>query len=320
MMNPTRSLTDVQGLKVGSAEDMTALTGCTVVLTEATGAVCGVDVRGSSPGTRETDLLNPINMIEKVHAILLSGGSAYGLDAAGGVMRYLEEQGIGHRAGRGVVPIVPAAVLFDLEAGDFHRRPDADMAYAACQAANLSVREGNVGAGAGATVGKIRGMEYCSKSGQGTWSYTMPGSDLTVSALVAVNSLGDVIDPRDGSIIAGVRDDRGQIIGTEIAFKAMSATAPEAGTNTTIGVVASNARLNKSQANKVAQMAHDGLARSISPIHTLHDGDTIFALATGEVEADVSVVGFISQQVMMRAVVRAVQTAETVLNFRCWRD
>ncbi|MDO4540057.1 MAG: P1 family peptidase [Syntrophomonadaceae bacterium] len=313
-------LTDVKGLQVGVMQDMEALTGCTVVLTGEQGVVCGVDVRGAAPGTRETDLLDPGNLVSTVHAVMLSGGSAYGLAAASGVMRYLEERGVGHAVQGGVVPIVPAAVLYDLAAGSFSRRPDPEMGYEACARAGIEVPEGNFGAGAGATVGKLCGMGTCTKSGQGSWSVAMPDG-LTVGALVAVNALGDVM-AQNGDIIAGVRDIGGRIIGTEAAYQAMTGMSSQlnpAG-NTTIAVVASNARFNKAQARRVAQMAHDGLARSISPIHTMHDGDTIFALATGEIEADVSLVGHLSAQVLAKAVRRAVQNAVTVQGLRCCKE
>jgi len=316
-----KSITDVKGIKVGSREDLKALTGCTVVLTGPEGAVCGVDVRGSAPGTRETDLLSPVNMIEKVHAVVLSGGSAFGLDAACGVMDFLEERGIGYPVGPTVVPIVPAAVLFDLGVGDYRVRPDRQMGYLACKDAGDEVREGNVGAGAGATVGKIRGYDYCTKSGLGSWSVTLE-SGLTVGAIVAVNAVGDVIDPSSGKIIAGARKDGGQgFLGTTEALKKAGIPVRyNKGANTTIGVIACNARLDKSRVNKIAQMAHDGLARVINPVHTMHDGDTIFALATGELTADVDLVGCLAQEVLAEAVLRAVYSAETIQGYRCYKD
>jgi len=315
------SITDVKGIKVGSMEDLKALTGCTVVLAGREGAVCGVDVRGSSPGTRETDLLSPVNAIEKIHAVVLSGGSAFGLDAACGVMDFLEEKGIGYPVGPTVVPIVPAAILFDLEVGDYRVRPDRRMGYLACKNAGREVREGNVGAGAGATVGKIRGYEYCTKSGLGSWSATL-NSGLTVGAVVAVNALGDVVDPYSGQVIAGVRDDegRGFLRTAEVWKNTDGVLQYRKGTNTTIGVIACNAKLSKSQAAKVAQMAHDGLARVINPVHTTYDGDTIFVLATGEMIADVNVVGCLAQEVLAESVMRAVYSAETVQGYKSCRD
>lgn len=314
------SITDVEGITVGSREDMDALTGCTVILAGKKGAVCGVDVRGSAPGTRETDGLAPINMIDRVHGILLSGGSAYGLDAAGGVMKYLEEIGVGHQTGPTVVPIVPAAVIFDLAVGSCRVRPDKEMGYRAARDAGIHVREGNVGAGTGATVGKIRGYEYCTKSGLGSWSITLENG-LAVGAIVAVNAFGDVVDEQ-GKIIAGVRDnDRRTFIGTEAAWmKNMAVGGLGIATNTTIAVIACNAKLDKSCMTKVAQMAHDGLARVINPIHTMCDGDTVFALCTGVIPADVSLVGYLAAQVLSRAVLRAVNAAETVPGYRCCRD
>lgn len=315
------SITDVKGITVGTCENLEALTGCTVVLTGSEGMVCGVDVRGSAPGTRDTDILSPENLIEKVHGVLLTGGSAYGLDAAGGVMAYLEERNVGYFVGRTVVPIVPAAVIFDLGIGDFRVRPDREMGYQACCNAGLQVKEGNVGAGTGATVGKIRGFEYCCKGGQGT-SSKVGANGLIVAALAVVNAVGDVVNPSTGEIIAGVRgDDPGFFLGTEKAWHQLGGILRlHKPTNTAIAVVASNARFTKSQATKVAQMAHDGLARAISPAHTLHDGDTVFALASGEVESDVSYVGYLTQQVLADAIVRAVLQAETVQGIRSCRD
>lgn len=314
------SITDVKGIKVGSVQDLNALTGCTVVLAGPEGAVCGVDVRGSAPGTRETDLLSPLNMVEKVHAVVLSGGSAFGLDAACGVMDYLEAQEIGHPVGPTVVPIVPAAVLFDLGVGDYHVRPDRKMGWEACLQAGLEVQEGNVGAGAGATVGKLRGYEHCTKSGLGSWSISLENG-LTVGAIVAVNAFGDVIDPRNGRIIAGVRNDDGSLLGTARAWKNLKGVIPfQRATNTTIAVVACNAELDKSRATKLAQMAHNGLARSINPIHTMCDGDTVFALATGEMAGDVNVIGYLAQEALAQAVLRAVYAAQSIPGIQACRD
>jgi L-aminopeptidase/D-esterase-like protein len=315
-----KSINDVKGLTVGSWEDENALTGCTVILTGREGAVCGVDVRGSAPGTRETDALAPLNMIEKVHAILLTGGSAFGLDAAGGVMEFLEEQGIGHPVGATVVPIVPAAVLFDLGIGSWKIRPDRKAGYTACANAGRKIKEGNTGAGMGATVGKIRGYEYCTKSGLGSWSISLENG-FTVGALVVVNAFGDVIDPREG-IIAGVRNDEGNgFMGTKKAWLHLEGkTMVPIGTNTTLAVVACNGDFDKCKATKIAQMAHNGLARAINPIHTMYDGDTVFALATGEMAADVNVAGYMAQEALSRAVLRAVYAAETIQGIRSLRD
>ena len=317
-------LTAVAGLEVGHFTDTRRPTGCTVVLARD-GAVGGVDVRGASPGTRETELLAPINAIDKVHAITLAGGSAFGLDAASGVMRWLDERGIGATIAAPpgdsapppfVVPIVPAAILFDLWVGDARIRPDAAAGYAACQAATHdAVAEGNVGAGAGASVGKLFGIARAMKGGIGTASIEVGG--ITVAALVAVNAIGDVVDPRTGRIVAGARSEDGRsLVGTMRALRRGELPARldprhSAGTATTIAVVATDAALTKAEATKVAQMAHDGLARSINPVHTMTDGDTIFALATGERqgEPNVLLVGALAADVMSEAIVRAALSA-----------
>ena len=279
------SITDVPGVKVGHSEDLKGGTGCTVVIFE-NGAVSGVDVRGGAPGTRETDLLNPVNMIEEVHAVFLSGGSAFGLDGATGVMKYLEEQEIGFDVGFTKIPIVPAAVLFDLEVGDFKIRPDANMGYTACINASANeVKQGNVGAGMGATVGKILGIEYSMKSGIG--SASIKHGDLIIGAIVAVNSFGDVIDAESGKIIAGALTvDKKNFINTISYFK-NNVIAPDQikgfPSNTTIGLIATNAKISKAGATKVAMMTQNGLARTIVPVHTMFDGDTIFCCGTGEV-------------------------------------
>lgn len=314
------SITDVRGITVGSWEDKTALTGCTVVLTGREGAVCGVDVRGSAPGTRETDLLSPLNMVEKVQAVLLAGGSAFGLNAAAGIMDFLEERGLGHQVGPTVVPIVPGAVLFDLGVGDYRIRPDREAGYQACANAGVNIREGNAGAGMGATVGKLRGYGFCTKGGLGTYAIKLKNG-FTVGALVAVNAFGDVIDPHTGKLIAGVRDDDNSLIGTETAWKTISGPVEiPTGTNTTIAVVACNGEFDKSRATKIAQMAHDGLARVIRPVHTMYDGDTIFALATGEMAADVNIAGYMAAEALSQAVLRAVYAARSVPGVRCYSE
>jgi L-aminopeptidase/D-esterase-like protein len=326
-MNPQRStlhhsgsITDVPGIEVGSAQNDQALTGCTVVIARR-GAVAGVDVRGGAPGTRETDLLEPVNLIQKVHAILLAGGSAFGLDAAGGVMRYLEEQKMGFDTGIARVPIVPAAILFDLSVGDKSIRPNADMGYQACLAASRAApAEGNFGAGAGASVGKLFGSALAMKSGLGSASVRVGG--VVVGALVAVNAFGDVIRPEDGAIVAGLRS--GKAGPVRVGGKARFADTLETmkgqlgrsilglstGSNTVIGVVATNAKLSKAEATKVAQMAHDGLARTIRPAHTMLDGDTIFALSTGRRIANVTLVGSCAAQALADAILRAVKLAK----------
>jgi len=279
------SIVDVPGLRVGHYTLSERLTGCSVVLAPD-GAVGAVDVRGAAPGTRETDLLDPANLVDKVHAVLLSGGSAFGLDAATGVVRWLDEQGIGFETGYGRVPIVPAAVLFDLpvvrEGDNPTARPNAEAGYAACEAASTAPpAAGNVGAGAGACVGKLFGLNRCMKGGIGNASVRV--GPWVVGALVACNAVGDVIDPGTGQILAGARTVDGQnLLDTQRAFlQGERGNRPLPGTNTTIGVVATNAMLTKAQAKRLAMSAHDGLARSIRPAHTTLDGDTLFALATG---------------------------------------
>lgn len=316
-------ITDIGGIRVGHFTDTRRPTGCTVVLFDR-GAVAGVDVRGSAPGTRETDLLNPINTVEQVNALLLTGGSAYGLDAATGVMEYLEAHGQGVQTGVAVVPIVPAAVIYDLPVGDPKIRPDAKAGHAACENANAGkIEEGNIGAGAGATVGKIFGMRYAMKGGLGTASVRVGNSDLVVGAIVAVNAMGDVIDRKTGQILAGARTSNGQGFRDTMAQLIAGATVhPRLGENSTIGIVATNAKLTKTQATKMAQMAHDGFARSINPVHSMWDGDTIFAAATGTANTttDLTTIGAIAADVMARAVNRAVLTATGIPNYPAHRD
>jgi len=305
-------LTDVPGLRVGHFTDARRPTGCTVVLAEA-GAVAGVDVRGGAPGTRETELLDPVNSVQQVHAVVLSGGSAFGLETATGVMRYLEEKGVGFPVSVGSVPIVPAAILFDLGIGDWTIRPDARAGYEAARSATAGpVAEGSVGAGAGATVGKLFGPSAAMKGGIGTASVRLRDG-VVVAALVAVNALGDVVDPATGRVLAGVRTLDGK--GLRGAMDALLAGAklgrPLQGQNTSIGVVATNVVLTKVEAAKVAQMAHDGLARAIRPVHSPWDGDTLFALSMGGMAIDqpAMVVGALAAEAVARAVVRAVTTA-----------
>ena len=315
------AITDVPGIRVGHAQNLDALTGCTVVLCES-GAVGGVDQRGGAPGTRETDALRPMHLVDQVHGVLLTGGSAFGLDAASGVMRYLEERGVGFNTGVAKVPIVPAAVLFDLAIGRADIRPDAAMGYEACQKASNAVpAQGNVGAGTGATVGKVLGPKQAMKSGIGTASMDI-GGGIIVGAIVAVNAFGDVVDPENQHIIAGARSvSSGPIkIGATESFADTLQTMKTlvgrvvldfAGRqNTVIGVVATNARLSKEEVNKVAQMAHNGLALSLRPAHTMMDGDTIFALATGQRKADVNIVGAFAAQVTAQAIIQAVKAAQ----------
>lgn len=314
-------LTDINGILVGHAQDLNALTGCTVILCP-NGAIAGVDQRGGAPGTRETDLLHPMHLVEKVHAILLSGGSAFGLDAASGVMRYLEEHGFGYDTGVAKVPIVPAAVIFDLAIGSSSVRPDATMGYSACvNSRNTPTEQGNIGAGTGASVGKLLGVENSMKSGLGS-ATIVAGSGLLVSALVVVNAFGDVFDPETNQIIAGTRTmHKGPIkIGqgeyfadtllTMKTFAGKTVLNIAGRQNTVIGVVATNARLSKEETNKVAQMAQDGLARVVRPAHTMLDGDTIFALSTGKKAADVNLIGAYSAEAFALAILNAVNAAK----------
>lgn len=322
------AITDIPGIQVGHAQDETALTGCTVVLCEG-GAVGGVDQRGGAPGTRETDAMHPMHLVNEVHAVVLAGGSAFGLDAASGAVRYLEERGVGFDVRVARVPIVPAAILFDLGIGKGDVRPDAEMGYQACLNASADPpAEGNIGAGTGATVGKILGLERAMKSGIGTASLEI-GSGVKVGAIAAVNVFGDVIDPSTGQIIAGARvlqkgpmkigkgpyfADTLYVMETLIGRTMLGFASRE---NTAIGVVATNAKLNKEQINKVAQMAQDGLARTVCPAHTMLDGDTIFSLATGEREADVNIVGAFAAEVFAQAILRAVRTAKPAAGLPC---
>jgi L-aminopeptidase/D-esterase-like protein len=314
---PRRSngaITDVAGIEVGHFTDSRRPTGCTVVIARD-GAVAGVDVRGAAPGTRETDLLGPTNLVERVHAILLAGGSAWGLDAASGVLQWLEEQGVGLPVGPARVPIVPGAVLFDLLLGDAAIRPDAAAGYRACEMARTRApAEGNVGAGASAAVGKVFGIERAMKGGIGTASITVEG--VTVGALIACNALGDVVDPDTGRVIAGARTRNGKaLLDTRRAL--LRGEPPEAllaGANTTIGVIATDAVITKAQASRLATVAHDGLARSINPVHTMSDGDTLFALGTGRADKSLGqlVLGTMAAEATALAVVRAVRAAQAL--------
>ena len=316
------AITDVPGIKVGHYTDRDAATGCTVILCES-GAVAGVDVRGSAPGTRETDLLRPTNLVEKVQAILLGGGSAFGLDAAGGVMRYLEERGLGQETMVAKVPIVPAAVLFDLDIGSSKIRPGAEEGYKACLAATeKEVAEGCVGAGTGTTVGKFLGLNQATKSGLGTASRKICG-DIIVAAIIAVNTVGDVIDCKTGKLLAGPRnqDNNGFLNTVELLTGVINSDIKNLlPTNTTIGVVATNACLNKGQVNKLAQMAQDGLARAINPSHTMFDGDTVFALSLGDKMGDLTTLGAAAADTVADAIVRAVQQAETLAGVPAIKD
>lgn len=322
---PPGSITDVPGIKVGHFTLKARPTGCTVILCEA-GATAGVDVRGSAPGTRETDLLNPINTVQQVQAVVLSGGSAYGLDTASGVMRYLEAQGKGFRVGAGVVPIVPAAILMDLGfGGDFKIRPDAEAGYQACLAAtDKAVLQGNVGAGAGATIGKMAGGRFSMKAGIGSASIKVGNTGVVVGAIVAVNAVGDVWNPKTGKIVAGARSEDGKDFRDAMGqVMKGNRVLVQAGANTTIGLVATNVAMEKVQIAKVAQMAHDGYARAINPVHTPGDGDTIFALATGTLttaKANHGMIGALAAEAMAQAIVRAATNAQTSAGVPGLRD
>lgn len=312
-------ITDVTGIKVGHDQSEQGMTGCTVIICEK-GAVTGVDVRGSAPGTRETDLLKPEKQVDKVHGIILSGGSAFGLDAASGVMKYLEEKNIGFDVGVTKVPIVSGAVIFDLNIGDYRIRPDKQMGYKAClNASDVENRQGNIGCGLGATVGKILGPDNAMKSGLGSASIRI--GDLCVGAIVAVNSFGDVYDYESKEILAGViNTDNKTLLNTYKLMKSQGKVMGFPMKNTTIGVIATNATLTKAHANKVAQMGQNGLARSINPIHTMFDGDTVFAMSTCEVEADVNLVGTLASEVMSMAITNAIKHTEGYNGILSWKD
>jgi L-aminopeptidase/D-esterase-like protein len=318
-------LTAVEGVAVGHHTLTARPTGCTVVLVEG-GAVAGVDVRGGAPGTKETDLLDPVNSVQQVHAIALAGGSAFGLDTATGVMRFLEERNIGYDVKVAKVPIVPAAILIDLWVGDNPKvRPDAACGYTAAKAAATGpVAEGSIGAGAGATVGTMGGNARSMKGGLGTAAIRLPGG-LVVAAIVAVNAAGDVIDPATQQVVAGMRTEDGKALADArrlLRSGAFDRAQPRPGENTTIGIVATNATLTKAQATKVAQMAHDGFARTIVPAHTPGDGDTIFALATGKRtgEANVTLIGALAAEAIADAVLRAARQATGLPGIPSARD
>lgn len=313
-------ITDIKGFQVGQAENQKAGTGCTVILCRD-GAVAGVDVRGGGPATRETDLLHPINMVQKIHAVMLSGGSAYGLDAASGAMQYLEEHGAGFDMQVAKVPIVCGASLFDLSVGDAHVRPDKEMGYAACvDAENDTVLEGNHGAGTGASVGKLLGFEHAMKSGIGTCSIQV--GDLQVAAIVAVNACGNVVDYETNELLAGVYDSHsGSVLkAQDVLFQQMDALRKLPEGNTTIGCIVTNAKLDKAQCTKIAGIAHNGYARAIHPVHTMRDGDSIFVLSSGEVEVMADAVGMLATEMMAKAIKRAVLHAESAYGLPAHSD
>ena len=315
------SFTDVPGIAVGHYTDATALTGCTVVLTPD-GAVAGVDVRGCAPGTRETDSLRPGNLVQQAHAVVLSGGSAFGLDAAGGVMHWLEERQHGFSVGGVHVPIVTSAVIFDLATGNPHIRPTADNGYQACESASAnSMQHGNLGAGTGATVGKVFGFPHCMRGGIGSAALRVHG--VTVGALIVCNALGDVIDPNSGRVIAGARknaDSRELVNIHQAHLQGMSSALLTAGQHTTIGVIATDARLSPLQTTRLAQIGHDGLARTIRPVHTPYDGDTLFALSTGKTDLtlDTMLMHSLVTEVVAQAVLCAVRAAVSVTSKGQW--
>ena len=318
------TITAVPGIKVGHHTLAERPTGCTVIVVDGEGAAGGVSQRGGAPGTRETDLLDPSNMVDKVNAVVLSGGSAFGLDAATGTVKWLEEHNIGWPTGVAKVPIVPAAILFDLPVGGKPQiRPSADCGYkAAAAASNATVAEGTIGAGAGATVGKSGGAGRSMKSGLGSYSITLPNG-LSVGAIVAVNAVGDIIDPDTGKVVAGVRNpDNTFADARKILRSGQQGQSARPGENTTIGLVATNAKLTKTQAQRMAMMADDGFARAIFPSHTMGDGDTVFALGTGlwNGEVNMTQIGALAADVMARAIVRAATEATGVANIPAARD
>lgn len=313
--------TDIDGIKLGHAQNTKGLTGCSVIICEK-GATGGVDVRGGAPGTRETDLLNPSEMIEKIHAVVLSGGSAFGLDASSGVMKYLEEKNVGFDVQVAKVPIVCSAVLFDLAFGNPKIRPDKSMGYEACINSETYKDDinGNIGAGYGATVGKILGPHTAMKGGLGT--YAVEVNNLKVGAIVAVNCLGDVIDPKNSNIIAGaINNETNEFLNSEniLINNLKNPKSPFKG-NTTIGLIVTNATLTKANAKKIASMAHNGYARTMRPAHTMFDGDTIFTMATNEVNVDITTIGMIASNVMEKAILRAIKEAETLNGVKAYKD
>ena len=315
------SVDEIHDFKIGQAQNIEAATGCTVIICDK-GAVCGVDVRGGSPGTRDTDALNPVNNREKVHAVLLSGGSSFGLDAAGGAMKYLEEKKIGRDVAVTVVPNVCAAILFDLRCGSSAIRPDVDMGYAACENAfSLTAwKSGNYGAGTGATVGKFGGIKYAMKGGVG--SSVLLHDELYVGAIVAVNCAGDIYDNKVGKIIAGTRtaNGKGFADSEQLVLDQYNQASDLFSGNTVIGCIITNARLTKSQATKLASMGHNGIARAVRPAHTIFDGDTIFSMCTGDIDATLTSVGILAGRAIENAIIDAVKSAESYDGLPAMRD
>lgn len=325
-----KGLTDIEGILLGHASDFDAVTGCTVILCGAEGAVAGADVRGSAVGERESEALRVGHLVDRIHALVLAGGSAFGLEAASGVMRYLEEQGIGFDTGIARVPIVPAAILFDLGLGSARRRPDAAMGYdAASQATSEAVEEGSVGAGTGATVGKLYGLKQATKGGLGSVTKELPGG-VKVSVLVVVNAFGDVRDPASGEILAGARisENSAKAADTVAQMKrgmigktfGSSAPAPARLSSTTLAVVATSATFDRPAITKIAAMAQNGLARALAPVHTTFDGDVVYGLSLGQKEADLNTVGTVAAEAVAEAIVRGVKQARTLGGVPAWRD
>jgi len=317
------ALTDVPGFRVGQAQNLKAATGCTVILCPPK-TIGGVDIRGSAAGTRQIDSLHSFHSVDEVHAVLLAGGSAFGLDASGGVMRFLEERSVGYQTSAAKVPIVPTAIIYDLGLGDGQVRPDQEMGYQAClNAQSGAVAEGSIGAGTGASVGKLLGIQWATKGGLGTASLSLPDG-LIVSALVVVNAFGDALHPEERKIIAGARDPHNPlrfINSAHMIKKGFLIPKQEARfQNTTLGVVATNAKLTKRQAIKVAQMAQSGFARTISPIHSTVDGDLIFALSAGELAADVNTVGLLAEEAVATSIIRAIIAADGLGLLPAYRD
>ena len=314
------SIKEIENIKIGNAEHKEAGTGCTVIICES-GEPTGLDVRGGGPASRDTELLKPVSAAQSIHAVLLSGGSAFGLDAAGGVMQYLEERDVGFDVGITKVPLVCQSCLFDLGVGNFKVRPDKKMGYEAClNAEKGNYKDGNVGAGTGATVGKLHGADDCMKSGIG--SYAVQIGELKVGAIVAVNALGDIYDWKSGKKVAGLlAKDKKTLLNTEDEFyKNYQIVENKFVENTTIGVIITNAKFNKTQLCKIASMTQNGYARSIRPVHTTADGDSIYAMSVGEVLADQDMVGTLSAQVMSEAILRAVMSAESAYGFISTKD
>lgn len=327
-MKGVSAITDVPGIKVGHSSDFKALTGCTVILCEE-GAIGGVDIRGTATGTRQIDALTHTHLVEKIHAILLAGGSAFGLDAAGGVMAYLEKRGKGFDVGKTKVPIIPTAVIFDFGIGDFRVRPDHKMGYQACLNTSKKAEEGSVGVGTGATVGKLFGIERAMKGGVGTWSISGP-KGLMVGALVVVNAFGDVLDPDSNQILAGARKSKrsyqfansSKWIKRGVTRKQFGVPTPSdiSAFNTTLSVIATNGNLSKKEVHQVAQIAHLGLAKMISPLHTTFDGDLLFTLSYGKKKADVNTIGLLGEAALMVAVKRAITKADGLGVIPAYKD